>query len=292
MGSRLGVSLASVTQFALIRALSMTTTLPVFIDEWSLQSRQDARETLQAVVPVIYDGGVTPRGRADLSVVEYRLTSPVLVAGEDSFHLDREADRMIALRLKRSSQHHAQLEYLVSQPVHRFGRWFLEWLVTADSLPPVPTTGLTRPEYNRAVLEMGWATLLAYLEHAATQDTQNVPVLPETPDLSQLDAAPANRENEYEVFLTEAEGARDGDGLPLIWTDEQGRGTWVRFRLLTSPRNISTVDVELPGRSRAMKQYFADRYELYDARVAPPLCNKPVRATLIHGLHLGTVGHL
>ena len=52
MGSKLRVSLASETQFALIRALAMTTTVPVFVDEWSLQSRQDARDTVQAVVPV------------------------------------------------------------------------------------------------------------------------------------------------------------------------------------------------------------------------------------------------
>lgn len=289
MGSSLMVSLASVTQFALIRALAGTTTIPVFVDEWSLQSRQDARETVQAVVPVIYDGGVTPRGRADLSVVEYRLTSPVLMAGEDSFNLDREADRMIALRLRASAQNHVQLEYLAGQPLNRFGRWFSDWLVATDALPPVPTHGLTRPEYNKAVLRMGWATLLAYLEHAAANDPREVPILPDEPDLSQMDTVADNRENEYEVFLSEAEALRDGDGLPLVWPDPAGRGTWVRFRLLTSPRNISNVDVELPGRSRAMKQYFADRYPLLDERTTPPYATKPVRATLINGFQLGRV---
>ena len=288
MGSKLGVSLASVTQFALIRALAMTTTLPVFVDEWSLQSRSDARETVQAVVPVIYDGGVTPRGRSDLTVVEYRLTAPVVIAGEDSFHLDREADRMIALRLRRQEQHLPQLEYLVSQPIHCFGRWFSEWLVSTSELPEVPTAALTRPAYNRAVLELGWATLLAYLGHAADHG-ETVPALPLEPDLSQLEVAAEGRENEYEAFLAEALAMRDGDGHPLVWSDELGRGTWVRFRVLTAPRNIASVDVELPGRSRAMKGYFADRYQLTDERVAGPYGGKWVRATLIHGLHLDTV---
>lgn len=284
-GSTLTASLASITQFALIRMLALTTTIPVFVDEWSLQSRDDARTAVQSVVTSIYEGGVTTRGRADLSVVEFQLSSPILIAGEDSFHLDREAERMIALRMRHNAQNYDALRVLNGQPLHCFARWFYDWLVTADDLPPMPSTALTRPEYNRAVLDAGWRTLQQYAQHVAEQDTRAVPDLG-TLDLAQLEHADEDRENEYEAFVAEGLALRDAEGLPLVWPDVMGRGTFIRFRPLTSWVNMNRVDVELPGRSRAMRSYFSDRYELTDERVKAPFSDRPVRATLVAGLHV------
>lgn len=289
VGSTIAHSLASITQFALIRALCGTTTFPVLIDEWSLQSREDARSTIQSVLPIIYEGGVTTRGRSDLSVVEYKLTSPVLLAGEDAFHLDREVERMIALRMRRTAQGGRALQRLVDQPVERIGRWLYDWQVRQpDSLPPVPTVQLDRPTYNRKILEMGWATLNAFLADAQEHDTRDIPELPEL-DLTQLDEPAVERENEYEAFMLELSGLRDRDGMPLVWADPNGRGTWARFRALTSQHNLGRLDVELPGRSRAMKQYFADHYELLEERTGVDFIQHPIRATLIVGFDLDTL---
>lgn len=284
-GSTLSASLASITQFALIRMLALTTTIPVFVDEWSLQSREDARGAIQSVVTSIYEGGVTTRGRADLSVVEFKLSSPILIAGEDSFHLDREAERMVALRMRHNSQNYDALKALVGQPLHRFARWYYDWLVTADNLPPMPSTALTRPEYNRAVLDAGWQTLHQFAHYVADRDAQVIPDLGEL-DLTQLESADEDRENEYEAFVMEGLALRDAEGLPLVWPDVQGRGTFIRFRPLTSWVNMNRVDVELAGRSRAMRSYFADRYVLTDERVKAPFSDRPIRATLVAGLHV------
>ena len=282
-GSSLGLGLSSATQFTLLRALTASTTLPVFVDEWSLQSRQDAREALQAMIPVVYEAGVAPRGRSDLSVVEYRLSSPVLCAGEDSFNLDREAERMISLRMRRDQQDVASLRALTGEPLHRFARWYNAWLVSGATLPDPPAPGEDRPAHNRAVLAMGWASLGEYLEASAARG-HDVPSLPAL-DLSALDEpAGGARENEYEVFLREGMSLRDSEGLPLVWTAEDGSGVWVRFRHLTTHRNLAQIDVELPGRSRAMLQYFSDKYPTSEGYA--DCLGRVVNATLIEGLSL------
>lgn len=287
-GSSLGVQLGAATPFALLRLLSASTTLPVFVDEWTQRSRRDALEALQGDIPVLYEAGVARRGRSDLSVAEFRLSAPVLVAGEDAFHLDREIERTIVLRTRRAALDPAMLAHVAGQPVWRFGRALYEWLAVKRDLPPMPGHAPDRPTYNRMILEAGWATLVYFMEDQRRNDP-NVPDMPDL-DLSLLDAEmdPALTANEYEEALAEGAGLRDGSGHRLVWSDKEGRGTWARWRPLVSALEKHT-DVELPGRSRAMKQYFAERFELVDTRVQVPMSEDHVRATLVVGFYLGDV---
>jgi len=284
-GSSIGLSLAAATRWSLLRTLSQTTTVPVFIDEWSAPSSQIALEAFASAITAIYEAGIVSRGRADLTVEEFFMSAPVVIAGEDVFQLEREVERMITVRLQRSSEKADTLRTLQTAPLQRFSHWFYEWLITAPDLPPMPKTSTTRPEYNRDCLITGWETLEAYLEHARTYD-HDVPDLPPL-DLSQIDDAMARpQENEYEAAVFEAATHTDSSGHRIVWNDPAGHGTYIRFRSLTTPYVMSRIDADLPGRSRAMKAYFEERYDCTDERIIPPMSDSPTRATLVRGFFL------
>lgn len=71
------------TRFTLIRLLASTTSVPVFLDEYKpadLEPRQIA--LVHRLLRQVYGGEIEERGRADLSVTQYRLSAPVVIAGE------------------------------------------------------------------------------------------------------------------------------------------------------------------------------------------------------------------
>ncbi len=289
LGSEIRVDMGSSSPYVLLQKLATATTLPVFVDEWTKLSRRDTRETFQGLIPSLYAGETAGRGQSDLSTIRYELAAPTLVAGEDTFQLDRENDRMVVINLSRGDQNALALHAVQGQPIERFGQLLHGWVASSygrDTLPPLLRAPTTRPEYNRQVLEGGWATLTALLAYAAAHG-DDVPELPTAPDLTGLDAAQhAPRENVYETAVAEGVPMRDQNGVLIVWSDAQGRGTWVRFRMLIGALKTRNVDLDLPGGSRAMKAYFEERYQVTDERVQPPYGEGRVSATLIHGLVL------
>lgn len=74
---------ATETEFALLKLLSATNSVPVFIDEYKpFDMPKYRRNTLHRYMRRLYTGEVEERGRADQSVVTYRLGAPLCVAGE------------------------------------------------------------------------------------------------------------------------------------------------------------------------------------------------------------------
>lgn len=285
-GSRLGQHLASATPFPILSALGSSTTLPVFFDEWSRQSGGAGRETLQGAIPFIYEGSAVPRGQRDLSVREIRCTAPVVVAGEDTFSLDREMDRMVGVGLTRAGQNLPQLQYLSVMPLESFGFWYNDWALHARELPPLPRGKYsTRPEYNAEVLRCGWETLRWFMRDSAMRDP-NVPQLPDI-DLSALDQMREHRVNEYELLLQAAVGMT-ADNKELVWDDPNGQGTWVRMMSICSPAVLGKLDVRPPGGHQAMRKYFESLgHQVEGKRVIPPFApNEWVYASLIHGYHM------
>lgn len=282
-GSELGAQLGAITAFPLMRLLSSSSSLPVFIDEWSRQSRSDTREAFQGNVPIIYEGGIAERGRADQTVTQYRCSSPILVAGEDAFSLDREVDRMCATQMPRVGQNFEALRVLTGQPLERFGYWFNSFVLEAEDLPQMPTPDYgTRPEYNANILRCGWQTLRQFVAYSGQYD-ERAPELPIEPDLSAMGAAEEEHENEYEDLISEALGGiTDSDHNPLVWTDEGG--TWVRFKALTSSDVLRRIDVSLPGGGQAMRRYFEHQgYVVESSRVQAPMSMRSVFASYIKG---------
>lgn len=291
LGSRIELSLGANTPFILLRTLASSTSFPVFVDEWTRLSRRDVREALQGAIPDLYVRGLTERGQADLRAAAYPMTAPTIIAGEDTFTLDRELERLICLSPARATQNYAALERVQTVPLERFGALLHRWLSgpREHELPTMRPPAATRPARNREILRAGWTTLRLLLDDAA-QRWDSVPELPDEPDLSCLTPpSEAETENVYELALAEVYPLRDSGGLPVAWPDQGGRGTWVRFNAVLALLETRRFDLELPGRSRAMMAYFRERYGDLElgARVTPPGAFQAVRAHLIPGLNLG-----
>lgn len=292
LGSAIELDLGAATAFVLMRTLACSTTFPVFVDEWTRLSRREAREALQANMPTLYAGGIVERGQADLGTARFHVTAPTIVAGEDAFTLDRELERAVALTPKKADQNFAALHRIQTQPLERFAQGLYWWLTlpgTRRLLPPLADEAApTRIDYNRGVLEAGWRTLLLFLEESARHG-EDVPELPSSPDLSCFvidDEDASVRENVYETLLREVASLRDTSGNPVVWSDPQGRGTFIRARAAIAIAQRAQLDIELPGRSKALIAYFKERYELEYTTAQPPSGFEQFRCHLIRGFQL------
>lgn len=288
-GSQVEVDLGGTTKFVLTTTLASTTSIPIFIDEWTLMSGKEIRQAFKGMIPIIYTGGISERGQADLSTVPYFMTSPVVVAGEDTFVLTREQERMVPIQPSRAKQNPTALQHLLGKPIERFGSQLNQWLTGSPTLPPFDLTPPTRIEYNRSVLRTGWATLHAFLDDAE-EHGEDVPSIPREPDLSCFEREASMRDtNVYDMALQEGLPLHDAQGLAFVWADPDGRGTWVRTQALIGELGRRQMDLELPGGGRAMLNYFREQYtvEEHQVRMAFPI-TKRIRAHLIYGLHLDT----
>lgn len=285
-GSAIRIDLGGVTPFVLLRALASSTTLPVFVDEYTRMSRRETREAFQGVIPSLYTSDYAERGQADLSSQRYRMSAPTIVAGEDTFALDRELERVITVHPSRARQNVAALEYIRAAPLERFAERFHYWIAAQADLPPFQLQAPSRPEYNRAILETGWETMRAFLLHEALSG-ERPPALPEAPDLSGLNQGRySDDENVYLTAIKEGSSMRDSNGSPYVWPAPEG-GTYIRAQQLIGALSRSQVDIQLPGGSRSMLAYFEERWgKPSKIRVTPPLGVARVWADYVPGLSI------
>ncbi len=277
-GSRIELFLSNLTPFTLLRNLGATTSVPVFVDEWTLQSGAAIREAFQGALPTIYAGGAIERGRSDMSIVRYPCSAPVVVAGEDVFQLDRERDRMIALQLTARDQDPSALNELAGAPLERFAATINEHAMTVGGGGlPRSSDFADRPAYNAEVLHRGWDLL-----------RELAPDLPETlevPEPVEERDADGHRVSEYVALLRELESARDANGIPYVWAGEDG--TYVRLRAAMSSDAMRRHDLRTPGGAQAMGNYFRSLgHETESLKATPPLSVVRVQVTLIRGLAL------
>ena len=74
---------ATETEFALLKLLSATNSVPVFIDEYKpFDMPRKRRNMLHRYIRRLYMGEVEERGRADQTLVTYKLSAPLCIAGE------------------------------------------------------------------------------------------------------------------------------------------------------------------------------------------------------------------
>lgn len=104
---------ATETEFALIKLLSATDSVPVFIDEYKPRDMPRQRlERLNRLLRRIYGGETEERGRPDLTVASYALSAPVCLAGESR----PEGDAALVERIISVSPNKNHLE---AHPEHR-----------------------------------------------------------------------------------------------------------------------------------------------------------------------------
>jgi len=134
---------ARATRFTLTTALAGATTLPVFVDELRAGGPDGlAPPQLGALTDLArraYDGGVDPRGRADLTLRLYRLQAPLALVGEVRVGDPAVYDRALMLHLSPTATRawpgaSAAMRALLMDPARLRGcaGWLLRERLAAD----------------------------------------------------------------------------------------------------------------------------------------------------------------
>lgn len=283
MGSNITTDLGSVTPFVLLKTLASSTNIPVFVDEWTRLSRPDTREAFQSNIPTLYSGGRAERGQADLTTTSYPLTSPVIVAGEDTFKLTREKDRTVVIHPSRTWQNPSALHAIEYEPLESFGMYVQRYVLSGLPLPEIGRNEATRPLYNRAILEAGWKMILRLIEITGAYSDVHLPF---EPDFSCFEREATDDENTYAAVVTAGLPLKDSSGNPVAWIDADGHGTWIRPEALITAVERNT-EIKAPGSKVALLNYFREEYGekavQYDRNVRPPGSGKKFGAALIIG---------
>lgn len=85
------------TPFVLLSLLAATTSIPVHLGEFRGDMPESQYRAIRTWLLMAYDSGRDARGRPDQSVVEYPLTAPIALDGEDLFDDPAVRERMIAI---------------------------------------------------------------------------------------------------------------------------------------------------------------------------------------------------
>lgn len=92
------------TAFTLIRNLSSTTNIPIWLDEYKPSDIQDYQlNQLQGLLRKATRGGVEGRGNADKTVTKYELKSPFILSGEESIQGSAENRRVLEFEYRAST---------------------------------------------------------------------------------------------------------------------------------------------------------------------------------------------
>ncbi len=91
------------TDYPTIRALTSTSSIPIFFDEFKpADMRRDRSANIQRVIRRVYGWEAEDRGRSDLSLDSRKLTAPVVLAGETFPDQPALLERMIPISLDKS----------------------------------------------------------------------------------------------------------------------------------------------------------------------------------------------
>ena len=94
---------ATETEFALLKLLSCTASVPVFLDEYKPNDMPRERlNSLHRLMRRIYGGEREERGRADQTLVSYQLSAPLCVAGESRPQETAIVERALLVQTERN----------------------------------------------------------------------------------------------------------------------------------------------------------------------------------------------
>lgn len=127
------------TKFALLSLLSSTNAVPVILDEYresqmpSYQSQQ-IKESLRG----LYKGSIDSRGRADLTVTNFKLQAPVAIMGEHKISDKAIMERCIfshfdrAIKSSGTNKYSEHYKNLLRLPLEGFIAEYIKWALGQD----------------------------------------------------------------------------------------------------------------------------------------------------------------
>jgi DNA primase len=86
------------TEFAYIKLFCCTSSIPVFLDEYRIDDMEKKKiSLLLRYLRRVYGGEIEQRGRADQTLINYRLSSPMCIGGEERADDPALVDRMVTV---------------------------------------------------------------------------------------------------------------------------------------------------------------------------------------------------
>jgi len=162
-------------EFAMIKLLSCTNALPVFLDEYRPGHTDPRRlKSFHEKLLLIYKASKESRGRPDQTTIEYKLMAPVVMAGEAPLPETETGlrERIVQVRFERNyldDHPEAEIKFneLTDLPLEEFAAGFVPWVMRKDILKVLEwaaslvgkyTTGMRVPirvKHNLSVMLVG-----------------------------------------------------------------------------------------------------------------------------------------
>lgn len=133
---------ATTKEFVLLKTISGTNALPIFLDEYRPATMDPKRlKSLHEILLLVYKASIASRGRPDQTLNEYPLWAPVCMAGESPLP-DNETgllERVVQVRFDRNyvdTHPEAQEKFneLVPLPLSEFAAGYAVWLLNRDDI--------------------------------------------------------------------------------------------------------------------------------------------------------------
>jgi hypothetical protein len=105
---------AGTTTFVTLALLGSTNAIPVFFDEF----RYDTVAKFEHYLRMAYDSGMNARGKADQTTVEYELSAPIIIAGEDMISDAAIRERIIIARMAPDATNESGEMYTAFKALH------------------------------------------------------------------------------------------------------------------------------------------------------------------------------
>lgn len=125
------------TPFVMLSLLASTTSIPVHLGEFRADMPDSQFRAIRTWLLMSYDAGQDARGRPDQSVVEYPLTAPIVIDGEDLFDDPAVQERMIVVNLNpevitEGSDAWTSYMELSEYPLQQLALPFIKYTLTID----------------------------------------------------------------------------------------------------------------------------------------------------------------
>jgi len=128
---------AKETNFPLLFTLSNSNAIPIFFDEYK-PSQMDRRErnNFHTVTRQAYNCTTVTRGKPDQTIISYKLTAPIVIAGEGSFMEQALHQRQIPIQPKKlqklPSYCSENYRKTISLDISAFGLRYIQWCLSQD----------------------------------------------------------------------------------------------------------------------------------------------------------------